>query len=125
MAACVALVRPALLALLVLGQAAAAGDAHPVRRPIRIGRGILGHSLEEAGRYVAVAEGVNVAVVGVGWTDGDARRRRVVTVVGGSRFRCLEGPEVAGTVVVVGVMVDSPWSWDSADFRADRWFAIT
>lgn len=111
-AACVALVRPALL---VLGQAAAAGDAHPVRGPVRGGRGILGRSLGEARRHVAVVEGVNVAVVRVRWTDDIARRRLVVTL-GESRFRRrLEDPAVvvAGAVVVV---MDSPRSWDS-DFR--------
>ena len=114
-AACVALVRLVRLVLLVLGQAAAAGDAHPVRRPVREGRGILGRSLGEARRHVAVVEGVNVAVVRVRWTDDIARRRLVVTL-GESRFRRrLEDPAVvvAGAVVVV---MDSPRSWDS-DFR--------
>lgn len=105
-AACVALVRPALL---VLGQAAAAGDAHPVRGPVRGGRGILGRSLGEARRHVAVVEGVNVAVVRVRWTDDIARRRLVVTL-GESRFRRrLEDPAVVVVGAVVVVM-DSPRS---------------
>lgn len=103
-AAGVALVR---LALLVLGQAAT-GDAPPAHKPKRGARGILGRFLEEAGMHVAVVEGCShvVAVVGVRWIDGDARRRRVVAL-GGSRFRRLAEPAaVAGAVVVV----DSPRS---------------
>jgi hypothetical protein len=98
------------LVLLAPGQAAT-GDAAPVHKPACEARGILGRSPEEAVRHVAVVDGCsNVAVVGVGWIDGDARRRGVVTA-GGSRFRHLADrpAAVAGAVVVV----DSPRSWDS------------
>jgi len=95
-------VRLVRLVRLVLRQAAAAGDAHPVRMPTCVVMGILGRSPEGAGTHVAVVEvGTRVAVVGVRWTDG---QRHVVTS-GESRCRRLEGP-----AAVAGAVVDSPRS---------------